>query len=802
MQATSSTTARNSFQQSQQENHEDHSAQNSKQENYAGLNTSSTMNEKRGGDNEAPDSGKETTKKPAMVSKPVAIKLEVISSEATKNQTTPMPISPRGIKPIPRLQLPEVVQNPKSPRSPRADQMHNAVENRLQSPGKDEIIKMADSVADAFRVFGSPRKEQPTPRRLESRRDLDKPLTHRPAEKTENSQESTTITTTTTTEPSATLSSATTVTSLSSSIPLSQSDFSASIVPIDNQAIMRIPPRNGIIGTLADESGYQPGQIFVKVRRRISMPKVFAPVSDSAVPPFVQPARTAQYRRQIQIELLADMLVSEYMSDSINPNDMGSISQNTTVLKMDKLPIEFSEFNSYLNGKNKPNSTHLMHAIFRNEFESSVEWKKSIAIDHRYSRSGDDWVLQSENVQRNLSDPLKSTLQIFSDEFSSNLFGSEDVPTLQSIAIPEELKNFLLIVDKKFVGKLLDQTSRAAAGEKGTFQLSMKNIEQLRAYLLVNILVQRFIMPMLLAEDRPDTPISMTLFRLEINAAIKKSIKLCADFQQKSFELFPEKLQVIMIKKSKDELQIASIQRGRDRFLQIKKEYSQRHTRSRSDVGMGTRSDALEEKARIEYQKRNRRKQLDSQRNQINNQLGQILCELKIKEFPVSLGKKIDTVKMNWFSIEDEVNNHAVIDSLLKTTRDLITNEGIDKNLMEFEEKLSSLASESLDSRAKRRATMPLSLGDLDFLNAILDQTIKNDISPEPDVNKASIKDMISTSAMTETKKITTTSAMATTTITTEILNSEATTKQDNLASLSESDTNGMLKNDPSKSTN
>ena len=154
-----------------------------------------------------------------MVSKPVAIKLEVISSEATKNQTTPMPISPRGIKPIPRLQLPEVVQNPKSPRSPRADQMHNAVENRLQSPGKDEIIKMADSVADAFRVFGSPRKEQPTPRRLESRRDLDKPLTHRPAEKTENSQESTTITTTTTTEPSATLSSATTVTSLSSSIP-------------------------------------------------------------------------------------------------------------------------------------------------------------------------------------------------------------------------------------------------------------------------------------------------------------------------------------------------------------------------------------------------------------------------------------------------------------------------------------------------------------------------------------------------------------------------------------------------------
>ncbi len=371
---------------------------------------------------------------------------------------------------------------------------------------------MADSVADAFRAFGSPRKEQPTPRHLESRRDLDKPLTHRPAEKTENSQESTTVTTTTTTGPSTTLSSATSVTSLSSSTPLSQSDFSASIAQIDNQAIMRIPPRNGIIGTLPDESGHQPGQIFVKVRRRISMPKVFARVSDSVVTPFVQSAHTVQYRRQIQIELLADMLVSEHMGDSINPNDMGSISQNTAVLKMDKLPIEFSEFNSYLNGKNNPNSIHLMHTSFRNEFETSVEWKKSIAIDHRYGRSGDDWLFQSENTQRNLSDPLKSTLQIFSDEFSAHLFGSEDVPTLQSIAIPKELKNFLLIVDKKFVGKLLDQTSRATAGEKGTFQLSMKNIEQLRAYLLVNILVQRFIMPMLLAEDRPDTPISMTLF--------------------------------------------------------------------------------------------------------------------------------------------------------------------------------------------------------------------------------------------------------------------------------------------------
>jgi flagellin len=57
---------------------------------------------------------------------------------------------------------------------------------------------MADSEAYAYRGFGSPRKEQPIPRRLESRRDLDKSLTERALEKTDNSQKSTTSTTSTT----------------------------------------------------------------------------------------------------------------------------------------------------------------------------------------------------------------------------------------------------------------------------------------------------------------------------------------------------------------------------------------------------------------------------------------------------------------------------------------------------------------------------------------------------------------------------------------------------------------------------
>lgn len=817
MQATPSNTGQNSYQQSQQATQEENPSQNREQAKHSNLNTSVKNNSTKGGENDGVASDEKPAKKPVMASKPVKISLDVITSEVEKNQKTPTPISPRGVKPIPRLQLPETGQNPKSPRSPRSDQPRNIAESVPKSPGRDEIIKMADSVADAFRAFGSPRKEQPTPRRLESRRDLDKSLTERALEKTDNSQKSTTSTKSTTATAQASITTTTTTTTTTDTQPAtmmhslemgaistglaaeSQLDFSNTVTQIDNPAVLNSAYQTGGSGALPNEPGYQPGQFFIKARRKISMPKVFAPASTNVVTPPVQSARDVKYSKQAQMVLLADMLVAECAGDSINPNDMGSISQNNTVLNLNQLPAEFAEFNSYLKGKNKLNLTHLIHAIFRPDFESSEVWKKAVAIDHKFSRGGYTWTPRSGNFEGDFENQLKSLLQGYADEFAAHLFGI--LPNLKSIGITEELKTFLFMADKKFVEKLIDQDSRASAGEKGVDRLSKRNIEQLRAYFMMNILVTRLIKPMLITENRSNTHVSMALLQMEIHSVNKAALELCKDFQQKSFELFPDSLQKIMIRKSEDELKIATIQKGKDRFLQIKEGYSQRHTRSRSDLGIGMKANPLEDRARLEYQKKNQRKQLENQSKQINDQLGQVLAEIEINEFPSSLAKEIEAVKMTWFSIDDEISNHAVVQNLLKTTRNLIAATKMDKNLMAFEEKIRSLASESLDSRAKKRATMPLSLGDLDFLNAILDQTINYDFPGESNSSKSTPSSILSTADDAE-NTITTTTTANTTTTTTTIFNPAVVTVQNSLPSTPESNSSGSQKNDPSKSTN
>jgi hypothetical protein len=810
MQATPFNTSQNSYQQSQRDTPEDNPSQNREQAKHSNLNTSVKNNSTKGEENDGVASDEKPAKKPVMASKPVKINLDVITSEVEKNQKTPTPISPRGAKPIPRLQLPETGQNPKSPRSPRSDQPRNVAESEPKSPGRDEIIKMADSVADAFRAFGSPRKGQPTPRRLESRRDLDQSLAERAQEKTEISEKSATVATTTTPtttttvtqdhivattdlQPATTMSSVATNKNSDNLAVQPQSDFSASLAQIDNESAMNFAYQNGGSGVLPDEPGYQPGQIFVKVRRKMSMPKVYAPISDRVAMPSVQPESDVKYSKQAQIELLADKLVAECAGDSINPKDMGSINQNNAALDLNQLPAEFSQFNSYLRAKNKPTLNHLMHAIFRNEFESSEAWKKAIAVDRKFNNGGYGWTPSSGNFEGAMAKQLESMLQDFADEFSEHIFGPE--PTINSIKISEEFKSFLFAADKKFVEKLLDQDDRAARGNKGVHRLSKKKIDQFRAYFFINILVDRFIKPMLLTEDRATTYFSMTMLRLELISISKAALALYKDFQKKSFENFPESLQKAMIKKSENRVMISSVQERKERFLQLKEGYSQRNTRSRSDLGVGIKSNPLEDRARLEYQKKNQRKQLENKSKQINDQLGQVLAEMEINEFPSSLAKEIDVVKMTWFSIDDEVSNHAVVQSLLKTTRNLISATKMDKDLMVFEEKIRSLASESLDSRAKRRATMPLSLGDLDFLNAILDQTINYDLSIESNSSNLTSASILSTADDSE-NTITTTTTANTTTTTTTIFNPAVMTVQNSLPSAIESNSNGSHKND------
>jgi hypothetical protein len=775
MQSTSTKNSQTSYQQQQQETQQDGRSQNIDQTNQS----------KMGVDTDGIDFDNKSVKTPVITSKPVKIKLDVIASGTKQSEKTSGPISPRQATPLPRLQLPESGQKEKSPSSPRAQPPRNISENAPQSPGRNEIIQMADSVADAYRVFGSPRKEQPKPRRLESRRGLDVPIAERQLEEADNPQKSsavittttqisTTTTTTTTAQSTTQLSSVVRGVTSTDLFTESQSDFSTSILQKENQGTVGIDSKIASICSLPDESGYQPGEIFVKVRRKISMPKVFVPVNDKAATSSVQSARNMNYSRESQRDVLVDMLVAEYTAGSINPGDLGSISQNTVVLNINQLPEELAEFKSYLKTKAKPTSAHLIHALFRSEVASSDAWKEAIAIDNQFSQGGYGWTPRSGNFSGDSLKQLESMLLGLAQEFSFYLFGKN--PTLKSLELPKSFKDFLLIADKKFVEKLIEQDQRALAGEKGCHPLSKKNIDQLRAYFFMNILVSSFMKYMLLTENRSDTPISMAMFQLEMKCMNKSAMDLFRDFQQESFENFSENLQKKIIEKSENELKILSIQKGRQRFLNIREQSSKRHLRSQSDLGTGSSADPLEEKARIEYQKRNHRRQFESLIKQVDEQLIQILAELNAKEFPSRFSKKIDEAKKTWFSVGDEVNDQVLIKNLLQTIRDLILDTGVNSDLIEFEQKLVALASENQDSRAKRRATMPVRIEDLEFLNAILDQTINVERS---------------TTTTTNTTATTATSASlslnTTTTTTTTVANPVLTSTMSSLPSIAES---------------
>lgn len=743
MQAAGSDISKNYTQQQQNEQPEN--------TNDSALNTASPKASSGGDKSDASATSEKKSKVPVLISKPLEEKSNIVSEGIKKSDALRLPASPRGFKPIPRLVLPESQNNlqksprsAQSPRSPRADSAQDKKDSVPKNIGKDEVIRIADSLNDAYRAFGSPRKEQPQPRRLESRRGLETKLTD---DKEEITTTTTTTKTTTTTTATIRPMAVGKETALAQIATAPGNEVNDGITSIDNSLMLGGSFKNTGSASLPDESGYQPGQMFVKVRRRVSMPKVLVPVSNVAVTlssPRIPPSK---YSKEAQMEVLADMLVTDCAEHGVNPNDMGSLGRVDSPLNLDQLPPELREFKGKLQAKNKPASNHLMHALFWPEVESSDTWKKALAIDHQFSRSGYGFSPRSGGFEGADRDQLASMLEGFAENFALILFKSP--PTLKSLGMPEDFKKFLCIADQKFVIRLLDQDSRAVKGEKGTHPLSKRQIDQLRAYFLTHLLVTRFIQPMLITPDRSQTAVASMLLKLEMKFMNRSALELSRDFQEKSFEKFPEDLQNKLIKKSEDELRKENINKRTNNLIEMNKKLSQRHARSRSDLGFSTQFNPLEEKAKIEHQKTILRKQID-------DQLSQIKCELGIKEFPSGIAKQIKAVKTTWFSNGDEINNRNVLDKLLKTSQTFIVNGSINQEMIDFEAKLSTLSSESIEMRARRRASMPVNLGDLEFLNAILDKTIDSDISILP-----------STHSMTLSTTTTTTTATTTTTTTT-----------------------------------
>ena len=739
MQAAGSDISKNYTQQQQNEQHEN--------SNDSALNTASPKASSGGDKSDASANSEKKSKVPVLISKPLEKKSTIVSEDIEKIDAPRLPASPRGFKPIPRLVLPDSKNNlqksPRSaqlPRSPRAELAQDNKDSVPKSMGKDEFMKMADSLNDAYRAFGSPRKEQPQPRRLESRRGLEAKLNDEKEKTITTTASTTTTTTTTTTTATVTNMMPGKETALGQVATSLGSELSDGIAQIDNSLMLGERSKNTGSTSLPDEAGYQPGQMFVKVRRRVSMPKVMVPVGDVAATLSSPRMPPVKYSKEAQMDVLADMLVADCTEHAVNPNDMGSLGRTDSRLNPDQLPPELHEFKSRLQAKNKPATNHLMHALFWPEVESSEPWKKALAIDHQFSRGGYGFSPRSGGFEGAYRDQLESMLEGFAENFALILF--KNPPTLKSLGMPEDFKKFLCIADQKFVIRLLDQDSRAAQGEKGAYPLSKRQMDQLRAYFLTHLLVTRFIQPMLVTPERSQTAVASMLLKLEMKFMNRAALALSQDFQEQSFEKFPENLQNKLIKKSENELRKEIINKRKNNLMEMNQKLLQRHARSRSDLGFSNQFNPLEEKAKIEHQKTILRKQIDDQLSQIKGELG-------IKEFPSGVAKQIKAVKTTWFSTGDEVNNRNVLDNLLKTVQTFIVSGSINQEMIDFETKLSKLSSESIEMRARRRASMPVNLGDLDFLNAILDKTIDSEISFLPSTH--------STTTTTTTTNTTTT---------------------------------------------
>ena len=220
----------------------------------------------------------------------------------------------------------------------------------------------------------------------------------------------------------------------------------------------------------AEANDYQAGQIFIKVRRRISMPKVLISTDEVLLSP--QKTINQKYSKDQKINILADLLVADCTENPINPNAMGSIGQADAIVNPDKLPPELNEFSEKLRAKKSPASHHLMYEIFSEEVKASESWKKSFAVNQQFIRSSD--ALNSLNVNDDSLSYPDGTLETIAENFVFFLF--KNPATLESLGMPEDFKKLLCIADQKFVAKLLEQDGRAARGEAGAYALSKKLI--------------------------------------------------------------------------------------------------------------------------------------------------------------------------------------------------------------------------------------------------------------------------------------------------------------------------------------
>ncbi len=697
---------------------------------------------------------KVSVKLPAMMSKPAMEKLNLsalsgLSGASEKKRV--VPTSPRGIKPLPRLPLPDETQKlPTSPRSPRSPEKsladHSPATAKTEEQLKAEAKAMADSLSEAYRSLGSPRKEQPKPRRLESHRKLNSEISTTTTLTTACTTTTTTtatlpITATTTTTTTATTTPATiappatvitttlagtstTTTTTTTATPATTATAASATPPGQADTVLPLTPKASDASPRLDakssddappilrETGDHTQQtIILRPRRWIPQQTATVAINDVAITSSARRAPPVKYSKQEQMTVLVNMLVTECTEKPLNPNNLGEIGRIDSKLDPAHLPPALESFSAYLKAKKSPGSNHLMHAIFWADVEKSESWKKAIGSSKAMNAQL-HWTPASGKFEGAKEAHLGAMLKNSADDFAAHLF--KPPVTLASLELPDDFKTFLCMADQQFVIQLQNQDRRAANNEKGFYPLSIKNIEQARAYFLSHLLVTRFLQPMLVASVDTMTSAKSIFLKAQMKSLAMATVKLSQDFQSRSFEQFPSDLQNWLVQKSSDEIKAETLERGKSRFIALREKSSQRHLRSRSDQGAATQQNALEAKARQKFL-----------RSQIDEQLRQVRESLSIAEFPTAVADKISAEKLSWAASSSDISKHAVVSNLLKTVRALVLEtKTVSAELMGLEVDLAALASKELTARAQRRATMPISLNDMEFLNVLMNDSI------------------------------------------------------------------------------
>lgn len=277
------------------------------------------------------------------------------------------------------------------------------------------------------------------------------------------------------------------------------------------------------------------------------------------------PRATPIYTRETIISSFsAEITKSAIGGKSVSLDVIGTLGRVDAVFNIDELPDELQSF-----GKNSPDkklsSTKLMRDLFSSEFKSSSSWGEAKKFIDGAKMMSDPTVKMGETDEE-IKNTKSLILKPIAEDIARCLISETDL--IADTALSNEfIEKFLFQADQK----ILEWALKSDA-------LSVKEINLARGIFLYNLVVIRFLQPIIAAEFG-DVPSQMdswmqSLILNELKPNIFNKIK---DFLEKSGKEMPEKLNLQLNAKASLELRnkrIAEIQKNNSAIKEKKSTFS------------------------------------------------------------------------------------------------------------------------------------------------------------------------------------------------------------------------------------